>query len=159
MLYGCSWHVKSPIILGCINKLSITCYVWNLMFSVQMGDKRKTGKGEASCIFYFLTIVKTSLFLFPAWTLQADRGNFRNGWDIRRSEPARAWPTASMSEEFLFWESGVCDVPWLSADVTVGASQLASNLIFLLGFLRQNTSKFHPMWPFSFCTSAFLFLS
>lgn len=34
--------------------------------------KKKKGQSIASLIFYFLRIVKTSLFPFPVWTLQAD---------------------------------------------------------------------------------------
>lgn len=66
---------------------------------------------------------------------------------------------ASISEEFLFWESSVCDVPLLSADLMAWVSRLASKLIFLQIFLSQNSSKAHLVLPFFFCTSAFLFLS
>lgn len=74
-LYGCLWHLKPPktvVVLGYINKLSVACHVWNLMFPIQMVEKKKKGQSIASLIFYFLRIVKTSLFPFPVWTLQAD---------------------------------------------------------------------------------------
>lgn len=51
------------------------------MFPIQMGEKGgKKAKTLLFFFFYFLRIIKTSLFLFPAWTLQAEvEGNFRTG--------------------------------------------------------------------------------
>lgn len=75
---------ETVLILGCINKLSVTCYVWNLMFSMQMGakkrKKKRKGKGIASFIFHFLRIVKTSFVSFPSVDPAGkSNGNFRNG--------------------------------------------------------------------------------
>lgn len=42
------------------------------MFFIQMGEKRKTRNGISSLVFYFLRIVKTSLFPSPEWTPQAE---------------------------------------------------------------------------------------
>ena len=47
-----------------------------------MGEKEGGGKAKTLLffVFYFLRIIKTSLFLFPAWTPQAEvEGNFRTG--------------------------------------------------------------------------------
>ena len=64
----------------------------------------------------------------------------------------------SISEEFLFWESSVCNVLLLSADLTVRSVIIGIQPHFPTDFLR-NTRQAHLVQPFSFYTSALLLLS
>lgn len=82
-LYGCLWHLKPPktvVVLGYINKLSVACHVWNLVFPIQMVEKKK--KRPKYCFSHFLLFKNCqNLFVsFPCVDPAGRRGgNFRNG--------------------------------------------------------------------------------
>lgn len=160
VLCGCLRHPKPPetvLILGCINESPVTCYVWNPMFPTQVGEK---GKNRQRHRFFGFLLFKNCQNLFVSFPSvdPAGRigGNFRNGPYRRRPNPRGHWPLASISEKLLFWESRLCDVAGLSADLRHEVSQLASSLIYY-HFSGPNTGKVHPARPvlmIFFCTSA-----
>lgn len=45
---------KSVQTLGCINRVSVGCYVWNPMFPFQMREKKEKKNRQRDCFFHFL---------------------------------------------------------------------------------------------------------
>jgi hypothetical protein len=87
MYYGCVRHSSSPpqtvLLLECINSLFMICYVWTLMSSVQMDEKKKRkkkAKGLFLLCFYFPKKLSKPLCFYSQWgpCRHIVDGNFRS---------------------------------------------------------------------------------